>query len=493
MSFVSIPFLLFFILTVILYFALPDRFRWAWLLAASWFFYLCWNPLYGIFLASSTVITYLSGLLIARSDQLPDAHRAARRKKLWVILSLILNLGVLAVFKYLNLFAQIVSGIQYLFGVSAAPARFDLILPVGISFYTFQALTYTIDVYRGDTPPMRHFGKYALFVSFFPQLISGPIQKSKDFLRQLDEIHRFSYEHARRGMLLMMWGYFEKMVVADRLAVFVNAIYNNPTKHFGYEIILATVLYAFEIYCDFAGYSNIAIGAAEVMGFRLAPNFNNPYFAKSVQDFWRRWHISLSTWFRDYLYIPLGGNRCSKFRHCLNIVIVFAVCGLWHGANFSFIVWGALHGFYQVIGLLTRPAKQRAASVLHIRMDSAPVKIYRIAATFLLVDFAWLFFRANSMPDAVILLGNLFRFNSAVLTNGSLFQMGLTVQEFCAAILGAAVVFTVDLLRRKCDLRARLLAKPTALRWIVYITGTLVILTFGVYGDGMNQFIYFNF
>lgn len=493
MSFISAQFLLFFPIVTILYFLIPDRFRWAWLLAASYFFYLSWNPFYGIFLAVSTVITYLSGILIERANRLQDARRSVRLKKAWVALSLILNLGILAVFKYLNFFSEIVSGVQSLFGTGAAAAKFDLLLPVGISFYTFQAVSYTIDVYRGDVKPMRHFGKYALFVSFFPQISSGPIQKAKEFLYQLNEVHRFDYDRAKRGLLLMAWGYFEKMVVADRLAVFVNAIYNNPTKHFGYEIIIATVLFAFEIYCDFAGYSNIAIGAAQVMGFRFSPNFNNPYFAKSVQDFWRRWHISLSTWFRDYLYIPLGGNRCSKFRHCLNIVIVFAVCGLWHGAALNFIVWGALHGLYQVVGLLTRPAKKKAESSLKIRMDSTAVKIYRAAVTFILVDFAWLFFRANSITDAFLLVGNLFRFNPAVLTNGSLFMMGLTFQEFCAGVIGAAMVFAVDMLRRKHDLRTELLAKPTAVRWAVYVVSTVVILTFGIYGNGMHQFIYFNF
>lgn len=306
LSFLSIQFFIFFPVAAILYFAVPQRFRWAWLLAASWFFYLCWNPLYGIFLAFSTVVTYLSGLLIARANRFEDAHRAVRTKKAWVTLSLVLNLGILAVFKYINFFSDIVYGIQSLFGAAGGPAKFDLLLPVGISFYTFQALSYTIDVYRGDVKPMRHFGKYALFVSFFPQLASGPIQKAKDFLPRIDEPHRFDYDRTKRGLLLMAWGYFEKMVVADRLAIFVNSVYDNPAKHFGLDVVIATVFFAFEIYCDFAGYTNIAIGAAEIMGFRLTPNFRRPYFAKSVQDFWRRWHISLSTWFRDYLYIPLG-------------------------------------------------------------------------------------------------------------------------------------------------------------------------------------------
>ena len=424
-----------------------------------------------------------------------DAQKSGRLKKTWAVLSLILNLGILAVFKYINFFSQIVYGIQSLFGASGGPAVFDLILPVGISFYTFQALTYTIDVYRGDVEPIRHFGKYALFVSFFPQLSSGPIQKAKDFLRQFSETHRFDYERTRRGLLLMAWGYFEKIVVADRLSILVKTVYDNPAKHFGLDVVIATVFFAFEIYCDFAGYSNLAIGAAEIMGFRLSPNFNNPYFAKSTQDFWRRWHISLSTWFRDYLYIPLGGNRCSKFRHCLNIVIVFAVCGLWHGASFSFLFWGALHGAYQVIGLLTRPAKKKAEAALNIRMDSVGIKLYRTAATFLLVDFAWIFFRAATIEDAFLLIGNLFQFNPAAFTNGSLFGLGLTIPEFWAALIGIAAVFAVDLLRRRHDLRGELLSRNTAVRWVAYTAAVLVLLTFGKYGSGsdVQQFIYFQF
>ncbi|MCI1982400.1 MAG: MBOAT family protein [Oscillospiraceae bacterium] len=494
MSFTSIQFLIFFPAVTILYFVIPQKARWAWLLAASYYFFMSWNPYYAILLAVSTVVTWTSGLLIGREDlrKRPDT---VRRKKIWVALSVFVNIGILVVFKYLDFFCGLYAEILHIFGISAQAVQFDLLLPVGISFYTFQALSYTVDVYRGDIKPEKNLGKYALFVSFFPQLVAGPIEKSKDLLPQFDEVHTFDYDRVRKGLLLMLWGYFQKTAVADRLAQLVNTVYNSPQKYSGLEVAVATVFFAFQIYCDFAGYSNIAIGAAQVMGFRLTKNFDKPYFSKSIKEFWRRWHITLGAWFRDYLYIPLGGNRCSKRRHCLNLMIVFAVCGLWHGASMTFVIWGLLHGVYQVIGLLTRPAKQRAEQKLGIRENSFPVRLYRAAATFVLVDFAWIFFRADSLWDAAVLIGNLFRFNPAAFWNGSLFSLGLAAPDFWAALLGIAAVTAADLLSRRRDLRQSLLNRGPACRWAVYIAGTMVILIFGIYGplQSPSQFIYFQF
>ena len=493
MSFVSFSFLVFFPVVTVVYFSIPQRWRWLWLLLASYFFYMSWNPQYGILLAVSTGITYLSGLLIGRANRLPDTERAVRRKKLWVTISFVLNLGILFVFKYLNFFDEIYSNLLSTFGVPTARLESGLLLPVGISFYTFQALSYTVDVYRGDLEPERHFGKYALFVSFFPQLVAGPIEKSKDLLHQFSEEHFFDYERARRGLLLMLWGFFEKMVVADRLGQLVATVYGSPQKYFGPEVALASVFFAFQIYCDFGGYSNIALGAAQVLGFSLTKNFDRPYFSLSIQDFWRRWHITLGAWFRDYLYIPLGGSRCSKFRRCLNLFVVFAVCGLWHGASFTFVVWGALHGLYQIAGVLLRPARQKAAALIRLRPDSGLGLALRGLFTFLLVDFAWIFFRADTLPNAFLLIGNLFR--PADLSNGALFGLGLPAPEFFAALAGIAVVLAVDVLSPKLDLRGLLLRRNTALRWGAYLGTVLVILILGVYGSQYNpqQFIYFQF
>ena len=484
LSFVSFQFLLFFLIVTLVYFLLPNKYRWLWLLAVSYFFYMCFSPQYAVLLAASTLVTYLSGILIGKENKSTESVKAKKNKKLIIALSFIINLGILAVFKYLNFFSEIFAGIASALGAQAAPVKFDIILPAGISFYTFQALSYTVDVYRGDIEPEKHFGKYALFVSFFPQLVAGPIQKSKNLLPQFSEEHHFDYDNARGGLLLMLWGYFQKMVVADRLAVFVNSVYNAPAKHFGFEVMIANIFFAFQIYCDFAGYSNIAIGAAQVMGFKLSKNFDKPYMSKSVKEFWRRWHITLGAWFRDYLYIPLGGNRCSQFRHCLNIVIVFAVCGLWHGASMTFVVWGALHGLYQVIGILTKPAKERAEKSLKINMGSKAVGLYQTAATFILVDFAWIFFRADTFEDAFTVIGNMFIFGKSVFPVDYIFEMCLIV-----------FVVLIDALRKKHDFRGSLLKKNLLCRWAVYVTSVLVILIIGVYGSqaGAQQFIYFQF
>lgn len=493
MSFLSGSFLLFFPVVTVVYFSIPHKLRWAWLLSASYFFYMSWNPWYGLLLAGITAVTYLSGILIGRANRLKDPEKSARVKKAVAAGSVVVGLGILAAFKYLNFFGEIYTDVLALFGMSAGQMKFDALLPVGISFYTFQAISYTVDVYRGDVEPERHFGKYALFVSFFPQLVSGPIGKSKEMLAQFGEEHRFDYNRARRGLLLMLWGYFEKVAVADRLAELVDTVYGSPGKYAGAEVALATVFFAFEIYCDFAGYSNIAIGAAQVLGFRLNRNFDRPYFSLSIRDFWRRWHITLGSWFWDYLYIPLGGNRCSLARHCWNLFVVFAVCGLWHGASFPFLVWGALHGLYQVFGVLLRPAGQKLSAALHFSPDSTAGRLVRGLFTFLLVDFAWIFFRADSIEDAFTLIGSLFR--PWDLSNGALFNLGLPVPEFIAALAGIAAVFAADVLGRTLDLRSFLLSRNAAFRWTAYFAAALVILIFGVYGTQYTaqHFIYSQF
>lgn len=454
---------------------------------------MSWNPVYGLLLAASTSITYFSGLLIGKAGSLPNAAKAAKMKKLWVAASFALNLGILVIFKYLNFFDEIYTDVTSSLGMPVGNMKFNLLLPVGISFYTFQALSYTVDVYRGDLKPERHFGKYALFVSFFPQLVAGPIEKSKDLLHQFSEVHRFDYDRARRGLLLMLWGYFQKVVVADRLGELVGTVYGSPGKYGGVQVAVASVFFAFQIYCDFGGYSNIAIGAAQVLGFSLTTNFSRPYFSLSIKEFWRRWHITLGAWFRDYLYIPLGGNRCSLARQCLNVFIVFAVCGLWHGASFTFVIWGTLHGLYQIFGLLLKPARRKAAGILKIDPDSRPNRFLRVVFTFVLTDFAWIFFRADTVQDAFTLIGSLLR--PSDLSNGALFSLGLTAPEFFAALLGIVVILAVDVLSLKIDLRARLLEKKTVFRWTAYLTAALVILILGIYGSQYTaqQFIYFQF
>lgn len=343
MLFNSFHFLLFFPLVCLLYYLLPPRLRWVFLLLASYYFYMNWEPVYALLIAGSTLITYGCGLLVER-------YRGERRKqRLFLLGSLFLNFGILFIFKYYNFLTGSIFSLLSWLGIRFAFPEFTLLLPVGISFYTFQAVGYSLDVYRGDIKPERYLGIYALFVSFFPQLVAGPIERARNLLPQFKEIHRFDETNATQGLKLMLWGYFMKLCVADRLALYVDAVYNNVSEHNGTSLLLASIFFAFQIYCDFGGYSLIAIGAARVMGFSLMENFRRPYFAQSIKEFWGRWHISLSTWFKDYVYIPLGGNRVGRFRHALNLFVTFLVSGIWHGANWTFVLWGGFHGGTQVV------------------------------------------------------------------------------------------------------------------------------------------------
>jgi D-alanyl-lipoteichoic acid acyltransferase DltB (MBOAT superfamily) len=362
---------------------------------------MSWNPKYALLLAASTIITYLSGLLIASSNYNPDENKRNFQRKLWVFLSFTSNLSILFFFKYFD-FA--VSNINFIFahiGIKLLNPAFDVLLPVGISFYTFQALSYTMDIYRGEIAAEKNIAKYALFVSFFPQLVAGPIERSKNLLNQMTERHYFDYERVKSGLLLMLWGYFQKIVIADRISVYVNTIFADWIKFSGLQLSTGAVFFAFQIYCDFAGYSNISRGAGQIMGFRLMENFKEPYFASSIQDFWRRWHISLSTWFRDYLYIPLGGSRCSKIKKYRNILITFLASGLWHGASWNFFIWGAWHGILQITGEAAKPLKQKCVSKLNINLDGTMIKTGKIIMTFIMVDIGWIFFRAKNLATAI--------------------------------------------------------------------------------------------
>ena len=337
MLFNSIDFLVFFPSVVLLYFLLPHKNRWLFLLIASYFFYMNWKPVYAVLIFSSTLITYSCGILVEKSN-------SVRRKKLFLIVSLSMNFSILFIYKYFNFLNDSVFKALDFLNIRWELPNLDLLLPVGISFYTFQAVGYTIDVYRGDLKAEKNLGIYALFVSFFPQLVAGPIERAKNLLPQFREKHYLDSARLVSGIKQMVWGFFMKLVIADRLSLIVNTAYNNADAHNGTTLLIATILFSFQIYCDFAGYSNIAIGASRIMGFDLMTNFRRPYFAKNIGEFWQRWHISLSTWFRDYLYIPLGGNRVSKSRNYLNVFITFVVSGIWHGANWTFVFWGFLHG-----------------------------------------------------------------------------------------------------------------------------------------------------
>lgn len=495
MLFNSYVFLVFFPIVVVIYFLLPKRISYLWLLAASYYFYMGWNAKYALLLLVSTTITYVSGILI---QWLNDRHPDKICAKKWVVAgSFISNLAILFFFKYFNFTIESMNTVLRYIDLPTINTSLDVLLPVGISFYTFQALGYTVDVYRGEIRAERNFFRYALFVSFFPQLVAGPIERSKNLLNQLRNPKSFSYERMCDGLMMMIWGYFLKLVIADRIAIFVDNMYGNVGVYDGRYLLLASVLFAVQIYCDFAGYSTIAIGAAEVMGFQLIDNFNSPYLSQSVAEFWRRWHISLSSWFKDYLYIPLGGNRKGKVRKYINIMIVFLVSGLWHGANWSYVVWGGLNGIYQVVGAIFTPVRNRIKEKLHLKKSPLPLMIIYMIVTFILVDFTWIFFRADNVQHAFAVIDSIFNMNNQVLLeNGTLYDLGLSRPNFIVLGVSLVILLAADICKyRGIKVRSVILNLNIVIRWAVIIAGILGILVFGIWGSGYSatNFIYFQF
>lgn len=489
MLFNSFDFLLFFPLVVLGYFLIPARFKRLWLLAASLYFYGCWNAAYLGLILFSTLVTYCCARGLDAIEQ-KGGERVKTRKKLCVAASLVINLAILFVFKYYDFFALSLNSLTGTNTVSAL----GLLLPVGISFYTFQALGYTIDVYRGTIHAEKNILDYALFVTFFPQLVAGPIERAETLLPALKQTHAFDAERVKRGLLTMAWGYFLKLVIADRAAMCVQTVYAADGAS-GFQYAAATALFAFQIYCDFAGYSTIALGAARVLGIELMQNFRQPYFCASIADFWRHWHISLSGWFRDYLYFPLGGSRCSRARNYFNLMVVFLVSGLWHGASWTFVVWGALHGIYQIIGSLTRPLKAKLYAALRLDPEKGVVLALRRVVNFALVCFAWIFFRAESMGEAVKILRAVFSPSLFELSGTDLLP-GLGSADALALALALVVLLAVSLYEKKgASVLDALERRRRPLRWVCYYALILSVVIFGVYGAGYaaSSFIYFQF
>ncbi|MEG1707695.1 MAG: MBOAT family O-acyltransferase [Acinetobacter sp.] len=440
------------------------------MLTASYYFYMNWEPVYAVLIFGSTAITYLCGRLV---EKYKDNHR---RQKLFLVASLIVNFSILFIFKYYNFINEtIFTALDYA-GLRWPIPNFDILLPVGISFYTFQAVGYSIDVYRGDIKVEKNFGIYALFVSFFPQLVAGPIERAKNLLAQFYVKHTFNYDAAVAGLRLMLWGYFMKLCIADRVAMYVDAVYNNAGQHNGTTLSLATLFFTFQIYCDFGGYSLIAIGTAKIMGFNLMVNFRRPYFARSISDFWKRWHISLSSWFKDYVYIPLGGNRVSFGRHLFNLFLTFLISGVWHGANWTFVAWGGVHGAFLVIGVL------KNKYLPNIKVNSIFQNGINIIVTFCLVAFAWIFFRANNVGDAFEVIRKIFT------EHGGLFwDMPTFTLAFPALLLLLFKDFKDEFLLPVNFLSS----KYYLIRYLSAIALVTIIILFGVLDGG--QFIYFQF
>ncbi len=468
MLFNSFQFLLFFPLTVFIYFILPVRFRWVFLLISSYYFYMNWKPVYALLIFASTVITWGCGILIDRNSEV-------QKKKVYLVLSLLINFSILFVYKYFNFINESIFNVLEVLNLRWTVPNLDILLPVGISFYTFQAVGYTIDVFRDDLKPEQNLGKYALFVSFFPQLVAGPIERAKNLLPQFHEVKKFKIENFKSGISLMIWGYFMKVVISDRIGMYVDISFNNIDMHNGSTLLLSTVLFSFQIYCDFAGYSNIAIGAAKIMGFDLMTNFKRPYFSTNISEFWHRWHISLSTWFRDYLYIPLGGNRVSKIRFYFNVFITFLVSGIWHGANWTFVIWGALHGSYIIA--------QKFFKFDRNFMDFSLNRFLSLVLNFLLVIFAWIFFRANDLGDAFIIIKKIFT------NHGNLHIEGNT---FIYGFIGLCILFLREIREEFFPKRRKIIESNNVILSSLSLSLLVIcIILFGVFNGG--QFIYFQF
>ena len=478
MLFNSLEFFIFFPIVVAVYFLLPFKFRWILLLGSSYYFYMAWKAEYIVLIIISTIVDYFASQKMA----------VAKNKKPWLWLSICANLGILFTFKYYNFFS---SNIQELFqnlGISYALPISELILPMGISFYTFQTMSYTIDVYYGRIKPEKHFGYFALYVTYFPQLVAGPIERAGNLLHQFRQKSSFEYSRVSEGFKQMLWGFFKKMVIADNIAVLVNMVYNHPTDYDGLTLLFATYLFAFQIYCDFSGYSDIAIGASKILGIKLMENFKVPYLSKNISEFWRRWHISLSTWFRDYLYIPLGGNRVVKWRWYYNLVVVFLVSGFWHGANWTFIVWGGLHGAYLLGAIIFKNFQDLLNQQLGFNKNKEIGKLVSIFVTFHLVVLAWIFFRANTIEDAFFVTKSILTANFSI-AEFYAFVLKIGVGIFAIKILLLAIFIIVDPYVDK--LVKGLIHLPSKFNYLIYSSISASIMILGYFGE--VDFIYFQF
>ena len=503
MLFNSLAYLIFFPIISLLYFLIPwQRVRNIMLLIASYYFYMRWDPRFIVLMIGVTLVTYLDAIFIDISrreaaENVPPDKRHTGNAKIYTTVTLIFTLSVLAWFKYANFLAENLVSLMSLLHIELAIPKLNVALPVGISFFTFQSLSYVIDVYRGTTQVEKNFFRYALFVSFFPQLVAGPIERSGHLLQQFKVKHDFDSKRVLKGLMMMVWGFFIKMVIADRVAIIVDQVFNYYTSYQGTILLLGACLFSFQIYCDFNGYSLIAIGSAQVLGFDLIQNFEQPYLARTVADFWRRWHMSLTNWFRDYIYFPLGGSRCSKIKRYRNIMVVFLVSGLWHGAAWTYVVWGGLNGMMQVIGDIINPARKKVLAALHVNENSFGHRLVQTLMTYIFVTIAWVFFRAPTMKSAVdIIVGSVSTFNPWVLFDGTIYTLGLNQVDFWIMIVSLLILLGVDILHEnKIRIRDRLLEQPLVVRWAVVYAAVFMILIFGIYGPGYDaaSFIYFQF
>lgn len=475
MLFNSLAFALFLPFVFVIYWTLPHKYRWFLLLIASYYFYMSWNPKYVVLILLTTVISYVSALWIEKSKN-------TRQKKIALLASLVICLGTLFFFKYFNFFSSSVQRALGFFSIKINPFALKVLLPVGISFYTFQTLSYVIDVYRGKSHAERHFGIYATFISFFPQLVAGPIERTENLLPQIKSEKQFDYESASYGMKLMAWGFLKKLAIADVMAPYVNTVFSSLQSHTGFDILIAIFFFSLQIYCDFSGYSDIAVGASKLLGINLISNFKSPYFSASIKEFWSRWHISLSTWFRDYVYIPLGGNRCKPFRRSANLLITFLVSGLWHGASWTFFAWGGVHALGQLVENMFRKPKNS---------DNKAKNILSVMMVFLFCTAGWIFFRAQSLRDAIYIFRRIFE----AVKSPALFwssTLGLKKFDFIIMMLPVIILFAHDYFSKNIDVIDWVSGKHKYIRWSVYFVIIWIIYAY-MPKNSVSEFVYFQF
>lgn len=466
MLFNSISFLLFFPIVCFLYWTLPGKHRNSFLLLASYYFYMSWEPIYALLIIFTSISTWRSALLIDKTE---------KYKNTYITLCLVINLFILFLFKYYNFAIESLTSTVALIGPKLYIPHSSFLLPVGISFYTFQCIGYIIDVYRKEIKPERNLITYALFVSFFPQLVAGPIERAKNLLPQFHSLHTFDGDTFIDGIKMMIWGFFMKLCIAGNIAPYVDAVYNNVSNHNGTSLLLASVFFSFQIFGDFGGYSLIAIGTAKCLGFKLIQNFNHPYLSPSVKDFWRRWHISLSSWFTDYVYIPLGGSRCSKVKHYRNLFLTMLISGLWHGANWTFVCWGGLHGLFLICNSIYSK---------YLRRGALTPKLLRIVATYVFIVFAWIFFRANNISDAYIIICKI------ATEHGSLF-IGDGIPALVLPLMMIIILLAKEI-KDECKLNISFMHHNNP--WISIPSSALIIAIILLCAEfNSGQFIYFQF
>lgn len=500
MVFNSINFLIFFPIVTIVYFILPHRFRLIWLLFSSYFFYANLNIIFVIIMFAATVVSYIGGVLLGRIkiDRKNKNSKASKSRRYIAAVTILFSVSVLFFFKYFYFAIDILNSIFNPFGIIIKEPAFTIVLPIGISFYTFQIIAYILDVYNGTSKSENNFIKYALFISFFPKLLIGPIERTNTLLPQLQEEHKFSYDNLKYGLQLMLYGYFLKLVIADRAGILVRNVFENYESYGGLEIVVAILIYGIQNYTDFFGYTMMATGVAQTMGFKLMQNFNHPFFAVSVADFWRRWHLSISSWIRSYIYMPLVlSGPITKLRYFVSITLSFLVSGIWHGANWTFIVWGLYHGLCIALAEIFKPFFNKIYSIFNVNVECFSYRLMQMTVTLALVSFSRLIFIAPDLSTAFAYIERMFSiWNPWIFFDNSLYDMGLDRKDFWVLCFSIFILWTVSFMQeRGIKIRETIAKQNFIFRLLIYNIVILIILVFGIYGPGYDaaQFIYFRF